>query len=226
MSASPPTYPVRKYEQHHTKWPYKPSDFERYDESIDTRFYTQPRFVAHIDDAALSRLTTYYQYAVPLRGNVLDMCTPWRSRYTSAHEQAVAKGELKVFGIGLNGPGVAANPLFRDFEERFRVLDLNNDVKDVNCSFRDEKFVCVTCTVSIDYLVDAVDVLKGVRTRMEDGGEVHLAISSRSYPHKVVRIWEHRLGLVCDYLHVSDWKNIEIVDLCARDANEQQTITA
>lgn len=43
------------------KWPqafpFKPENFERYDESSDTLFYEQPRFVAHIDDNAIKALT-------------------------------------------------------------------------------------------------------------------------------------------------------------------------
>ena len=41
------------------KWPFSSSDFERFDESSDTGFYVQPRFVTHIDDGAIKALTKY-----------------------------------------------------------------------------------------------------------------------------------------------------------------------
>lgn len=37
--------------------PYKPDDFQRFDESSDAAFYASPRFVTHIDDAAIGALT-------------------------------------------------------------------------------------------------------------------------------------------------------------------------
>jgi hypothetical protein len=53
-------------------------------------------------------------------------------------------------------------------------------------------------------------------------GTVHLVISNRCFPNKVVRRWmmldeRSRLEFVGDYLHFAGWKDVEIVDLCARD---------
>ncbi len=39
------------------KWPFRPEDFLRYDESDDSVFYDAPRFVYHIDDGAVKALT-------------------------------------------------------------------------------------------------------------------------------------------------------------------------
>jgi hypothetical protein len=39
------------------KWPFRPELFARYDEAPDTQFYSQPRFVTHIDDPAIEALT-------------------------------------------------------------------------------------------------------------------------------------------------------------------------
>lgn len=35
------------------EWPFRDSDFQRYDESDDADFYSSPRFVTHIDDPAI-----------------------------------------------------------------------------------------------------------------------------------------------------------------------------
>ena len=37
--------------------PWSAEDFQRYDESSDTLFYSQPRLVTHIDDGAIGALT-------------------------------------------------------------------------------------------------------------------------------------------------------------------------
>ena len=39
--------------------------FEREDESADSLFYGEPRFVAHIDDDTISALTAYYREFLP-----------------------------------------------------------------------------------------------------------------------------------------------------------------
>ncbi|KIY96297.1 hypothetical protein MNEG_11668 [Monoraphidium neglectum] len=41
------------------KWPFRPEDFLRYDEADDAAFYSQPRFVYHIDDGAVGALTKW-----------------------------------------------------------------------------------------------------------------------------------------------------------------------
>ena len=40
-------------------FPFGPEEFQRYDETPDTSFYSQPRFVTHIDDGAIAALTKY-----------------------------------------------------------------------------------------------------------------------------------------------------------------------
>ena len=40
-------------------FPFGPEEFQRYDETADTSFYSQPRFVTHIDDGAIAALTKY-----------------------------------------------------------------------------------------------------------------------------------------------------------------------
>ena len=38
-------------------FPFSAEDFKRYDETADTQFYSQPRFVTHIDDGAIGAVT-------------------------------------------------------------------------------------------------------------------------------------------------------------------------
>merc|ERR1712079_43095 len=66
-------------------WPYQASDFRRQDESDDTRFYDEPRFVTHIDDDAIAAIRDFYacHFAVAPQGDfsVLDICSSWVSHY-------------------------------------------------------------------------------------------------------------------------------------------------
>ena len=76
------------------KWPaelpFNPAeDFERFDDSDDALFYDQPRFVTHIDDAAIAALTAYYRKHFPASGQrdtaLLDMCSSWISHFPEGY---------------------------------------------------------------------------------------------------------------------------------------------
>ena len=43
-------------------FPFRPDDFERYDERQDAEFYSAPRFVTHIDDPAITALTKHLPF--------------------------------------------------------------------------------------------------------------------------------------------------------------------
>ena len=99
----------KPYKPRHDTWPYKPSDFTRSDPSSDDSFYDAPRFVTHIDDAAIASLRKYYDAVLPHQGRILDFCSSWISHYPPAVEQAARKGELRVIGMGMNQKELAAN---------------------------------------------------------------------------------------------------------------------
>ncbi|KAL8676484.1 MAG: hypothetical protein Q9186_007008 [Xanthomendoza sp. 1 TL-2023] len=112
----------------------------RMDETPDTAFYSQPRFVTHIDDAAISRLREYYHSTLPKQGRILDLCASWISHFPTemeetatktaralakngenAAEEAEAEG-LNVIGLGMNVAELDANPIF----SKTVVQDLNS----------------------------------------------------------------------------------------------------
>jgi len=100
---------------------------------------------------------------------------------------------------------------------KWTVQDLNED-PDVKLP-QDDGVVALdasTCVVSIDYLTKPVEVLESIRKQTNEGGKVHLAISNRCFPTKVVARWlkvgeDERLEMVGDYLWWSGWRDIEIV---------------
>ncbi|KAI6886404.1 hypothetical protein KC360_g9071 [Hortaea werneckii] len=150
----PPTWPIRKYTPRHPSWPYHPQDFTRQDPSSDSSFYSSPRFVTHIDDAAIASLKEYYAHVLPpfpahqhpQAGNrsggpeqkqqkkyrILDLCSSWTSHFPSHVVDAVGKGEVEVWGLGMNARELERNPLFhnsRDDGMKWGVWDLNREGK-------------------------------------------------------------------------------------------------
>lgn len=65
-----------------------------------------------------------------------------------------------------------------------------------------------------------MDILASVRRQTNVGGTVHLTVSNRCFPSKVVGRWleiseAERLEMVGDYLWWSGWRDIEIVTVVA-----------
>ena len=183
----------------------------------DANFYSDSRFVTHIDDNAISSLRNYYTDNLPRKGKILDFCSSWISHYPPEVENAAKSGELEILGTGMNKAELSQNPVLR----AWTVQDLNEepDVRLPRAGSDDtvgQKIDAATCVVSIDYLQNPVSVLASIRRQTNEGGKVHLAISNRCFPTKVVDRWlkvseDERLEMVGDYLWWSGWRDIEIV---------------
>ena len=221
MTSISRNWPVKEYKPRSTQ--YSPDDFKRQDESADSSFYSVPRFVTHIDDAAIRDLREYYDTVLPRKGKILDFCSSWVSHYPKSIEDAAETEELKVIGSGMNKAELDANKVI----SAGRVLvDLNKN-PNIADALRSEDLVgeddstkldASTNVVSIDYLVKPVDVLRSLRDGTKKGGSVHLTISNRCFPTKAMSRWlrvdeEERLNMVGDFLHAAGWQNIEIVEL-------------
>ncbi|EXJ60617.1 hypothetical protein A1O7_04770 [Cladophialophora yegresii CBS 114405] len=207
-------------------FPYTQADLTPTDPGNDTSFYSSPRFVTHIDDNAIDSLRRYYDTVLPRRGRILDFCSSWISHYPRDVAEAAASGEghLEVVGTGMNALELSENKALK----RWSVQDLNSDpdvrvpgasaTGEESGSKADQKLDASTCVVSIDYLTKPLEVLKSIRHHTKEGGKVHLIISNRCFPTKVVGRWlqvdeEDRLAMVGDYLWWSGWRNIEIQTL-------------
>jgi SAM-dependent methyltransferase len=188
-SLSTGPFPATPYKPKYDNWPYQETDFTRYDEDDDGVFYRQARLVTHIDDPSIARLTDYYGTVLPTQGKIMDMCTSWKSFYPTSIKSAVQSKELEVFGVGLNAEEMKLNGVFKEW----RVLDLNKTPHDVRTGWedtgKDMKFDAVTCVVSIDYLNKPLEICRNLLDATNEGGKVHLVISNRCFPHKVVRRW-------------------------------------
>ncbi|ETI24536.1 hypothetical protein G647_03905 [Cladophialophora carrionii CBS 160.54] len=202
-------------------FPYTQADLTPTEPGNDTAFYSSPRFVTHIDDNAINNLRRHYDDVLPRRGRILDFCSSWISHYPREVAEAATSGELEVLGTGMNALELSKNRVLKHWS----VQDLNDDpdVRLPGASAKEEpepeqKLDASTCVVSIDYLTRPVEVLKSIRRQTKDGGKVHLIVSNRCFPTKVVSRWlqvdeEDRLAMVGDYLWWSGWRHIEIQTL-------------
>lgn len=72
-----PVRPVSLVKEWPEEPPFKPEDFLRADQQDDGSFYAIPRFVYHIDEAAVASLTQYYRKNIPKGSSILDICSSW-----------------------------------------------------------------------------------------------------------------------------------------------------
>jgi len=195
-------------------WPYKEADFRRQDESDDSGFYNQPRFVTHIDDDAIESIRNFYatQFAQAPQGeySVLDICSSWISHYPQ---------DLKAKRVAVTGmveQELAANKQATEFA----VADLNKMPK---LPYGDCEFDFVTNVVSVDYLTKPRDVFLEMHRVLKPGGVAIMSFSNRCFFTKAIAMWIQDMSdgpghckIVGNYFHFNPtggWKDITSVDI-------------
>jgi SAM-dependent methyltransferase len=176
-----------------TEHPFRPEHFQRVDENPDPEFYSFPRKVVHIDDAAIEAIKQFFAEVIPPHSVVLDLLSSWRSHWPAA----LAKQRL--VGLGLNAEEMAENPHL----DAYVVHDVNVDPR---LPFDDGVFDAVVLTVSIQYVTKPLEVFREVNRVLKPGGLFAVIFSNRMFPTKAVAIWRsmsdgQHVKLVNSYFH-------------------------
>jgi hypothetical protein len=187
-----PVTPIRLVKEWPETPPFRPEDFLRSDSGDDSSFYMVPRLVYHIDEPAVAALTQYYRNNIPKGSDILDICSSWVSHYPLEFPKTMGK----VCAMGMNGLELQFND---QLTGGYKAKDLNNDP---SFPYPDESFDVVTCVVSIDYLVDPIQVLKEAHRVLRKGGKVILSQSNRCFPSKAISMW----------LKMNDRQHLELID--------------
>jgi SAM-dependent methyltransferase len=179
--------------------------FRRTDESPDSFFYRQPRFVEHIDDGAIAAVTQLYRELFPAGGAILDLMGSWVSHLPDdiLYE--------RVVGLGLNRAELEANPRMNEYV----VQDLNQNPR---LPFGSGEFDAAAICVSIQYLTRPVDVLRDLSRVLRAGAPLVVTFSNRCFPTKAVAVWQAlddygHARLITHYLErAGNWRDIESLD--------------
>jgi SAM-dependent methyltransferase len=214
------------------------TSFNRLDNSDDSKFYQEPRFVNHIDDAAIQALTSFYQTEFEesssslFDGNdetrrrpldILDLCSSWTCHFPGEESSSFQYG--RVVGLGMNEEELKANPLLTETI----VHDLNQEPR-LEQHFPDDSDACfdiITMAVSVDYLIQPLTVFQEIHRLLRPGtGKALISFSNRCFPTKAIATWLQaddldRLTLVASYFHYSSqgWALLEALDL--KDATQK-----
>ncbi|MBT2559146.1 methyltransferase domain-containing protein [Hymenobacter sp. ISL-91] len=179
--------------------------FRRQDETPDAEFYQHPRFVAHIDEAAIAAVTQLYREYFRPNSALLDLMSSWISHLPADVAYS------RVVGLGMNAAELRANPRLNAHV----VQDLNAQPR---LPFQNQEFDGAAICVSIDYLTQPVAVLRELARVLRPGAPLVITFSNRCFPSKAIAAWhaldDHgHLALVQRFLEeAGGWQPIELLD--------------
>jgi SAM-dependent methyltransferase len=180
--------------------------FARVDQMPDEMFYSMPRLVTHIDEAACAALSAFYQSVLHNGDVILDLMSSCVSHLPASLQPG------KVVGQGMNSIELEANPQL----DEFFVQNLN---KSPVLPFDDNAYDACLIAVSVQYLVDPVSVFAQIGRVLKPGGVLTVSFSNRMFPTKAVAIWRAMDDaghgrLAATYLRRSErFSDIEIGDI-------------
>lgn len=198
----------------------RPEFFDRVDDESDEVFYDQPRFVQHIDEAAIATVGKLYAELLPAGGDLLDLQSSWVSHLPP--DFAVRS----LAGLGMNAAELAGNPRLNSWV----VHNLNLDPR---LPYDDQQFDGCIDTVSVQYLQRPVEVFRGVRRVLRPGAPFIVTFSNRCFPTKAVAAWRSlddtgHVNLVAEYFAQSGgWnRNLEARDCTPKSSGHTDPVYA
>jgi hypothetical protein len=181
-----------------------PEQRQKLDDSNDREFYNVPRFVTHVDEGFIDRLTNLYRDRLSPKMRIFDMMSSWVSHLPD---------EIKfehIQGHGLNEQELAKNPRLDDYF----IQNLNQDLK---LPLADESFDAVLNTVSVQYLQYPEAIFAEVYRILKPNGMAIFSFSNRMFYHKAIEAWRDaseldRVELVKGYFNsVSGFSHPEAI---------------
>lgn len=153
-----------------------PTQRTKLDPSDDAQFYGQPRFVTHVDEGFIDRLTILYRETLAPNTRIFDMMSSWVSHLPD--EMAFEHVE----GHGLNEQELAKNPRF----DHYFVQNLNENQ---TLPLPDQSFHAVLNAVSVQYLQYPDKVFAEIHRVLKPNGVAIISFSNRMFYQKAVQAW-------------------------------------
>ncbi|MDR7994009.1 methyltransferase domain-containing protein [Thermosynechococcus sp. PP22] len=162
------------------------------DSRSDDLFYAAPRFVTHVDDFFLARLTDLYRQYLKPQLRVLDLMSSWVSHLPPELSFA------EVVGHGMNAAELARNPRL----DRYFVQNLNEELA---LPLEDASFDAVLMAVSVQYLQYPEATFTEIARILNPQGVVIVSFSNRMFFEKAIQAWREgtegdRVRLVQTYI--------------------------
>ncbi|NDJ16877.1 class I SAM-dependent methyltransferase [Myxacorys almedinensis] len=154
----------------------RPDQRHKLDSSDDQQFYDDPRFVTHVDEGFIQRLTDLYRNSLSPNTRIFDMMSSWVSHLPDEMEFE------HVEGHGMNEAELAKNPRL----DHYFVQNLNENPK---FPLNDQSFDAVLNTVSIQYLQYPEAIFAEIYRVLKPGGIAIASFSNRMFYQKAIAAW-------------------------------------
>lgn len=154
----------------------KPEQRQKLDDGDDREFYSTPRFVTHVDEGFIDRLTSLYRDRLIANTRILDLMSSWVSHLPDEMQFKYVQGH------GLNASELAKNPRF----DSYFVQNLNQDLK---LPLTDDSFDAVLNTVSVQYLQYPEAIFAEIYRILKPNGIAIFSFSNRMFYHKAIAVW-------------------------------------
>tara|TARA_B100000886_G_scaffold2340_1_gene1541 strand:+ start:253 stop:894 length:642 start_codon:yes stop_codon:yes gene_type:complete len=146
------------------------------DESNDEEFYSEPKFVYHLDSNFRKCLSDIYESEIDNYSTVLDLMSSWDSYLPNG------KKYKKVIGHGLNKQELEKNKILNSYW--VQNFNLNQKIP------LDKKSVDYCLMVAAwQYLQYPENLTKEIVRILNDQGKFIIAFSNRAFWHKTPNIW-------------------------------------
>ena len=149
---------------------------KKLDESNDEEFYSEPKFVYHLDSNFRQYLSQIYKDEIDEYSTVLDLMSSWDSYLPKENNYQ------KVIGHGLNKKELERNNILDSFW--VQNFNLNQDIRLENGSID----YCLM-VAAWQYLQYPENLTKEISRILSDKGKIIISFSNRAFWHKAPNIW-------------------------------------
>ena len=149
---------------------------KKLDESNDEEFYSEPKFVYHLDSNFRQSLSQVYKDEIVEYSTVLDLMSSWDSYLPKENTYQ------KVIGHGLNKKELERNNILDSFW--VQNFNLNQDIRLENGSID----YCLM-VAAWQYLQYPENLTKEISRILSDKGKIIVSFSNRAFWHKAPNIW-------------------------------------
>lgn len=197
----------------------RPNQRTKLDDNNDKLFYSEPRFVTHVDEGFIQQLTDLYRQLLKPNTRILDMMSSWVSHLPEEIEF------LHVEGHGLNEQELARNPRLN----HYFVQNLNENPK---LPLLDQDFDAVINCVSVQYIQYPEAVFSEIHRILKPGGVAIFSFSNRMFFQKAIEAWREnsekgRVELVKSYFNsVPGFTSPEVINRQSQVPNLLQWLGA
>ena len=149
---------------------------KKLDESNDEDFYSDPKFVYHLDSNFRQYLSTIYKNEIQEESSVLDLMSSWDSYLPKE------KKFKEVIGHGLNEEELKKNKILNSFWIQNFNLSQEIPLKSKSIDY------CLM-VAAWQYLQYPENLTKEIARILRDKGKLIVSFSNRAFWHKSPNIW-------------------------------------